>query len=62
MKTVKWGSSKYKVEFFNRAGKRIVTNPPVPTIDAAVKMGESQLAFSRRIGDTEYHSYKVIKL
>jgi hypothetical protein len=59
---ISWNRPKYKVRFFNKSQKLIVTNPPVATMELAIKMGEEQLAYSRKIGDTEYHSYRVIKI
>jgi hypothetical protein len=51
----------YYTIFFNKAGKRIMTNPPQARMSAAIKVGEEQLAYSRKIGDTEYYSYRVVK-
>jgi hypothetical protein len=59
---ISWSRPKYKVQFFSKTQKLIVTNPPVATIELAVRMGEEQLAYSRKIGDTEYYSYKVVKI
>jgi hypothetical protein len=53
---------KYYVCFFNKAGKRIITNPPQKKMAAAIKEGEEQLAYSRKMGDKQYYSYKVIKI
>jgi hypothetical protein len=59
---ISWNRPKYRVQFFDKKRKLIVTNPPVATMELAIKMGEEQIAFSRKIGDTEYHSYKVVKI
>jgi len=53
---------KYYTVFFNKAGKRIMTNPPQGRMETAIKVGEEQLAYSRKIGDTEYHSYRIVKI